>query len=107
MPGNLRIKCESPTKTPCARSKDLAFCFTMFNFEKVVHISNKEDYMTQKELLYLEDAIGHEQNIISICQKTVTMLEDDNLIAFLENEIDSHTAMKEELINMLEGKANG
>ena len=30
------------------------------------HTNNKEVIMTQKELLYVEDAIGHECNIISI-----------------------------------------
>ena len=62
--------------------------------------------MTQKELLYLEDAIGHEQNIITICEETLNMLEDDNLISFLSKEIKKHENMKEELLNMLEVKSN-
>lgn len=62
--------------------------------------------MTQKELLYLEDAIGHEQNIITICEETLNMLEDDNLISFLTKEIKKHENMKEELLNMLEVKSN-
>ena len=33
--------------------------------------------MTQKELLYLEDAIGHEKNIISIVEDTKERLEDE------------------------------
>ena len=37
--------------------------------------------MTQKELLYVEDAIGHEQNIISICQESINFLEDENVYA--------------------------
>ncbi len=62
--------------------------------------------MTQKELLYLEDAIGHEQNIITICEETLNMLEDDNLISFLSKEIKKHENIKEELLNMLEVKSN-
>ncbi len=62
--------------------------------------------MTQKELLYLEDAIGREQNIITICEETLNMLEDDNLISFLSKEIKKHENIKEELLNMLEVKSN-
>ena len=62
--------------------------------------------MTQKELLYIEDAIGHEQNIITICEETINMLEDSNLISFLSKEIKKHENMKEELLNMIEVKMN-
>lgn len=58
--------------------------------------------MTQKELLYVEDAIGHEKNIISICEETINMLEDESLITFLKSELKKHKAMKEKLINELE-----
>lgn len=62
--------------------------------------------MTQKELLYLEDAIGHEKNIIKICKETIKVLQDSNLISFLENELNNHTSIKENLMNMLEVKSN-
>lgn len=62
--------------------------------------------MTQKELSYLEDAIGHENNIIKICQQTIENLQNQNLVTFLENELKSHTSMKEKLMNMLKEKAN-
>ena len=39
--------------------------------------------MTQKELSYLEDAIGHEGNIIKICEETIKKLEDEELITFM------------------------
>lgn len=62
--------------------------------------------MTQKELLYVEDAIGHESNIISILDMTINSLEDDNLVTFLQKELKGHKAMKEKLIKMLEGYSN-
>ena len=62
--------------------------------------------MTQKELSYVEDAIGHEKNIIKICNDTINNLEDENLKKFLENELQKHTEMQEKLMNMLEVKAN-
>ena len=62
--------------------------------------------MTQKELLYVEDAIGHESNIISIVEDTITRLDDEKLISFLNEELKEHNAMKKKLINVLESKAN-
>lgn len=63
--------------------------------------------MTQKELLYVEDAIGHENSIIKICHESIKMLSDEELISFLESEIAKHTTTKEKLTNLLEAKANG
>lgn len=62
--------------------------------------------MTQKELLYVEDAIGHEQSIINIINESINNMEDEELINFLQAECKKHTSMKEKLINMLEAKAN-
>ena len=62
--------------------------------------------MTQKELAYVEDAIGHEKNIISIIDETINNLENEDLIDFLNDELEVHKETKEKLLNMLEVKAN-
>ncbi len=62
--------------------------------------------MTQKELLYVEDAIKHENNIVIICEETINLLEDDDLVSFFEKELKVHQKLKKELINMLEVKAD-
>ena len=62
--------------------------------------------MTQKELAYVEDAIGHESNIISILQVTIKNIEDERLSNFLQTELSEHTKTKENLISKLEAKAN-
>ena len=62
--------------------------------------------MTQKELLYIEDAVGHEGNIIKILEDTINNLEDNKLVTFLKNELKRHTAMHEKLMYVLEDKAN-
>lgn len=62
--------------------------------------------MTQKELLYLEDAIGHETNIIKILEETITFLEDKELVSFMKQETKKHNSMKEKLLKVLEGQAN-
>ena len=62
--------------------------------------------MTQKELLYCEDAVGHEQNIIAVIEDTIERIEEESLKTFLEAELEGHKQTQEELIEMLEGKAN-
>lgn len=62
--------------------------------------------MTQKELLYFEDAIGHEGNIIKICEETIKNLNDESLISFMENELSVHVSLRDELMTMLEEKVN-
>lgn len=62
--------------------------------------------MTQKELSYVEDAIGHENNIIKIINVTLSNLEDESLVTFMNEELNIHTSMKENLIKHLEEKAN-
>ncbi len=62
--------------------------------------------MTEKELLYVEDAILHEKNIIAICNETINFLEDENLVSFLKKEIKKHESMQEKLMIMLKEKSN-
>ena len=62
--------------------------------------------MTQKELLYLEDAICHEENIISIVEDIIDNLEDEDLVSFMEDKLEDHNAMREKLFNLLKEKAN-
>jgi hypothetical protein len=62
--------------------------------------------MTEKELLYVEDAVNHECNIISIVTEIINNLEDDQLKDFMEEKLNEHMAYKTELINALEDYAN-
>ena len=62
--------------------------------------------MTQKELLYVEDAVGHESSIIKILNKSLEFLEDDKLITFINEEIEKHEDLKQGLLNLLEDEAN-
>lgn len=58
--------------------------------------------MTQKELLYVEDAIGHEKNVSSIIEEKIEMLEDKNLQTFMKNELKKHQLIESKLMNLLE-----
>ena len=62
--------------------------------------------MTQKELLYMEDAIGLEQNIIKILNESLVILEDENLVSFMEKEVKKHGDTLKELLSMMEAKSN-
>ena len=62
--------------------------------------------MTQKELSYVEDAIGHESNIIKIINITLSNLQDENLISFMNEELTTHESMKTKLMDLLEAKSN-
>ena len=62
--------------------------------------------MTEKELLYVEDAINHESNIISIVTDTINNLEDEKLKNFMKQKLNEHIAFKVELVNTLEDYAN-
>ena len=62
--------------------------------------------MTQKELSYVEDAIGHESNIVKICEESIKNLQDESLISFMDNKLNEHREMKEKLINLWGEKVN-
>lgn len=62
--------------------------------------------MTQKELSYVEDAIGHEKNIIKIINITTSNLQDEDLISFMNEELNTHNNMLEKLMHKLEEKTN-
>ena len=58
--------------------------------------------MTQKELLYVEDAIKHETNMIAVLEDTMNKLSDKSLRAFLKGETKKHQSMKARLLKCLE-----
>ena len=59
--------------------------------------------MTQKELLYVEDAVGHEQNLIKILIETINLLQNTDLKNFLSGQLKIHQDIKKELMNLLGG----
>jgi hypothetical protein len=58
--------------------------------------------MTQKELLYLEDAYNHEKNIIDIYNNLEMEVVED----FISKELKRHELMKNKIKKLLEMKAN-
>lgn len=62
--------------------------------------------MTQKELLYMEDATMHETNLIEIATLSVDNLEDKTLKTFMKGQLKKHEKLKQKLMTVLEGVAN-
>ena len=63
--------------------------------------------MTQKELSYFEDAIGHVSNIIKILEESIKNVSDDKILSFMEEEMNCQSTLKETLMTKLKEKANG
>ena len=63
--------------------------------------------MTQKELLYFEDAIGHETSIVTILKDSIEQLEDERLVTFMNSELSKHNELKQKLMIKLGEKVNG
>ena len=63
--------------------------------------------MTQKELSYFEDAIGHVSNIIKILEESLKNVSDDKILSFMQDEINCQSTLKETLMSKLKEKANG
>lgn len=62
--------------------------------------------MTQKELLYMEDAIGHEQNLETICNNFSELVEDKQLKAFLTKLAKKNQMLEKKLMDVLEDISN-
>ena len=61
--------------------------------------------MTQKELLYVEDAIEHEKAIIKIINNSLTNLSQEYL-SFMKEEQNTHQNILDNLISLLKETAH-
>lgn len=57
--------------------------------------------MTTKELLYVEDALGHEKFIQTTCQQTAGQLQDAALKARAEEMAQKHQKLFQSFYNLL------
>ena len=62
--------------------------------------------MTEKELLYFEDAIGHTSNIKKILDDFIEKTIDDKIKDFFQEEKSKIINLNDDLTNTLGGKAN-
>ncbi len=57
--------------------------------------------MTDKELLYVEDALGHENFMKSCASKTSTQLTDAKLSSYMKELEQKHTELFNKFLNLL------
>lgn len=63
----------------------------------------KEEFiMSPKELLYIEDALGHEEQMKTSCSDFISQLQDPDLKNFVQNLCNKH----QETFNCLYGLLN-
>ena len=60
-----------------------------------------EFIMTSKELLYVEDALGHENFMKSCSQKTSAQLQDPTLSNYIKELETKHTELFNKFLNLL------
>ncbi len=57
--------------------------------------------MTNKELLYVEDALGHETFMKTCCQKNSAKLQDPTLSSYIGELQKTHTELFDKFFNLL------
>lgn len=57
--------------------------------------------MTEKELLYLEDALSHEQYFQSKCQETISNLQDGELKNCVQSLAQKHQQLFQSFYSLL------
>ena len=57
--------------------------------------------MTTKELLYIEDALGHEKYFQTKCQETASQIQDGELKAFVEQMGQKHQQIFQSFYGLL------
>ena len=59
--------------------------------------------MSPKELLYIEDALGHEKQIKCTCQNSAENLEDKELSSFVSSLAAKHTECFNKFLGLVGG----
>lgn len=57
--------------------------------------------MSPKELLYIEDALGHEKFFLTKCQETASQLQDADLKACVNQMAEKHRMIFQNLYGLL------
>lgn len=57
--------------------------------------------MTTKELLYIEDALGHEKYFQTQCQSTISQMQDEQLKGCIQQMAQKHQQIFQNLYGLL------
>lgn len=73
----------------------------MYIERKTVNTINGGDFMSQKELNYLEDVYNHEKLVIDILSSSKDVIDDDNYITLIDNQMDMHNDLVSDLEKLM------
>lgn len=62
--------------------------------------------MTQKELLYVEDAVEHEKSILKLIDSFKNNTESSELLSFMDEQKKSHKDIYDNLMSLLRENAH-
>lgn len=57
--------------------------------------------MTQKELLYIEDALSHEKYFKTKCNETINQIKDTELKSYVQQMADQHSQIFDSFYSLL------
>ena len=78
------------------------FIFLSASFSPLPDILALEvNVMSPKELLYIDDALGHEKFLISQCQKAANALKDPQLRGFAQQLQNTHQQLFNQLYQLI------
>ncbi len=81
--------------------------FFLYIFLNFTNNKNWEDILTQKELLYYEDAICHLDNIIKLIDDFLNNLDEKNLVDFMKEKKECNINLRKKLNDLLLEVSNG
>lgn len=58
--------------------------------------------MTPKEVLYIEDSLGHEKHMQTKCNDYVSKIQDSELQSFVQELAAKHTQLFNKIYNLLQ-----
>lgn len=70
---------------------------------RIARNKHTEVNMSPKELLYIEDALGHEKQIKCTCQDSAAKLEDKELASFASSLAQKHTECFNKFLGLVGG----
>lgn len=66
-------------------------------------ILSGDDFMTQKELNYIEDIYNHELLMMEIISKAMEEVSNEDYCSLLEDQLSNHDNLNKKIIKLLGG----
>lgn len=74
---------------------------SMYVYDKVVKTEYGGEIMSPKELLYIEDALGHEKFMKTQCLEVASKIQDNELKNYVTQLVNEHEQLFQQFLNLL------